>query len=94
MSEPPEINEFLDTTRKLGLDHIAGPQLLNDLRLRVLDGDDLEPHEMLAIVNQIRENRRSAAAKATAIKGAKKEPKSNRRLTADEREALLNEELS
>jgi hypothetical protein len=42
------------------------PVLTNDLRLRVLNKEDISAEEMLLIVNDIRQSRRSAARAETA----------------------------
>lgn len=47
-------------------------QIVHDLRMRVLDGEDITAEEMLLIVDQIRAGRRSAGAPASkAAKAAK-----------------------
>lgn len=40
---------------------------LQDLRLRVLDGEELSAEEMLIVVNDIRKDRRKAAAATKAV---------------------------
>lgn len=51
------------------LDH---QQLVRDLRLRVLNGDEISAEEMLQIVNDIRVGRRAAAPAERAPKAAKR----------------------
>ena len=45
----------------MGVTHFPHDILMNDLRIRVLEGEDLTAEEMLLIVNEIRQGRRSAA---------------------------------
>lgn len=44
-------------------------QLVHDLRLRVLSGEDIAPEEFLLIVDDIRRGRRAAAAPAKSARG-------------------------
>lgn len=44
---------------------------LQDLRLRVLDGEELSAEEMLIVVNDIRKDRRKAAAATKAVGSAR-----------------------
>lgn len=70
---------------------LAGAQLTNDLRLRVLEGEDLEADEMLLIVNDIRRDRRAAARPPTAspVRRTKTEA---RPVTAEDLRAILEQE--
>ncbi len=63
----PEFKQNLKAMENLGMTDISNiPQasLVNDLRLRVLEGWDPPAEVMLQITNQIRQNRRSAAARS------------------------------
>lgn len=69
----------------------SDPLLINDLRLRVLNGEEIEPEEMLLIVDQIRAGRRSAADRARVAKEAKPAKRAApRKLAAEELGSLLD----
>lgn len=70
---------------------MSDPSLVNDLRLRVLNKEEITADEMLLIVEQIRANRRSAAAAAKPTKEKKKA--TSTRMTSDEKDSLLDMEI-
>lgn len=73
---------------------IATPHdiLTNDLRIRVLEGEDISAEEMLLIVNEIRQGRRAAARPAAATGRAKKAPATSDWSTEDLR-SILDQDL-
>lgn len=67
--------------------------LSQDLRLRILDGEDVSAADMLIIVNEIRQERR-AAARPEATKGRRAAPAGSRVPTdVEDLRALLDQEL-
>lgn len=68
--------------------------LTNDLRIRVLEGEDLTAEEMLFIVNEIRQGRRTAARPTAAPSAgrAKRAPPPTSTLKEDLR-AILDQDL-
>lgn len=62
--------------------------IINDLRIRMKDGYEPTDEEMLTICDQIRANRRSAAAQPKPIKA--KKPKAATKLTQEERNDLID----
>ena len=66
---------------------------INDLRLRVLNGEDIPSEEFAHIIDQIRDKRRSAAKplKEEKPKKSKRVPAS--KLTGDDLAAILDTEL-
>ncbi len=76
-------------------DNRDGRMLSNDLRIRVLDGFDPEPSEMLLIVNEIRQHRRSAARAVSAGSTAsrRKAQTAEVPMTVENLRAILDEEV-
>ncbi len=74
---------------------LHGDQLTNDLRLRVLEGEEIDAEEMLLIVTDIRGDRRSAA-RATPASGSSRtraKPESRPITTADLKAILDQDDL-
>lgn len=77
------------------------PALTNDLRLRVLNKEDITAEEMLLIVQDIRQGRRNAARPDTSTKGrraksstAPAEPEDLNILRDQLKASVLDQELS
>lgn len=70
---------------------VIDPTIVNDLRLRVLAGEDISAEEMFQIIEQIRGKRRSAASQPKATKKAKR--LSPQKLDGNDLEDLLNAEI-
>lgn len=77
-SPPTSLLSLGDLTRahqlkhRLLMPHTPGDyqMISNDLRLRVLEGEDIDAVEMLSIVEEIRQGRRAAARATTATSGS------------------------
>lgn len=71
--------------------YLHGDQLTNDLRIRVLEGEEISAEEMLLIVNDIRKDRRAAArTTAPAVRRTKTEA---RPVTTEDLRAILDQDL-
>ena len=64
----------------------------NDLRIRVLEGEDITAEEMLLIVNEIRQGRRAAVRSPAATKPARQSTTKPNWSTEDLK-AILNQDL-
>lgn len=68
------------------------PPSVNDLRIRVLEGEDISPDEMLMIVNDIRQSRRSAARAAPAP-SARRTKAADKPITTEDLRTILDQDI-
>jgi hypothetical protein len=71
--------------------HLTGEQLTQELRLRVLEGEEIDAEEMLLIVNDIRRDRR-AAARAPAATPVRRSRTEARPVTTEDLRAILDQD--
>ncbi len=71
----------------------SSPVYINDLRLRVLNGDEIPPDEFARVIDQIRANRRTATPKVKPEKAAKRKPSGEAKLRGDDLDAILGIDL-
>jgi hypothetical protein len=71
---------------------LTGEQLTQELRLRVLEGEEVEADEMLLIVNDIRRDRRAAARAVPTTKSSRAKTES-RPVTTEDLRAILDQDL-
>jgi hypothetical protein len=71
--------------------HLTGEQLTQELRLRVLEGEEIDAEEMLLIVNDIRRDRR-AAARATSTPVTRRTKVEARSVTTEDLRAILDQD--
>ncbi len=90
-----QINKATSAAVLLNQGRLHGDQLTNDLRLRVLEGEEVDPEEMLLIVNEIRGDRRAAARAASSptSTGRRAKPESRPITTADLKAILDQDDL-
>lgn len=72
-------------------------EIVHDLRMRVLSGEDILPEEMFLIIDQIRQGRRTAGAPPSKVKGTAKGARgaksSSPSLTPIDLDSLMNQEM-
>lgn len=68
--------------------------LVHDLRMRVLDGEDIHAEEMFLLIDQIRQGRRSAGAPPSRAKKGSKAAKGTKAAAAPvDLNSILDQEL-
>jgi len=71
--------------------YLTSDQLTQDLRLRVLEGEEIDAEEMLLIVNDIRRDRR-AAARTPAATPVRRSRTEARPVTTEDLRAILDQD--